>query len=228
MKKNIMKIFGIGAAFLMVLLSLTPFVCCQPSQNNLNVPKETKGFCCFAAGTKITMADGSYKNIEDVKVGDLVLSYNIKYNKFSSWRVKFLSQPMHPVYEINDGIILMTADHPLRIQKINGQKTWGVVDLERGKKATRLGENIAKIELGDKLFTEKGKWIEVTKISFRPEVVRTYDLISISGKQTYFANGILVHEENPPINPFWINWFINKFFEKFPNAFLVLKLITGK
>jgi len=222
-----MKIFGIGAAFLMVLIALMPFVCSQPSLDNINIPKENQGFCCFAAGTKITMADGLYKNIEDVQIGDRVMSYNIKYNKFTSWRVKFLAQPMHPVYEINDGIILMTADHPLRIQKNNGQITWGVVDLERGKKATRLGEDIAKIEIGDKLFTEEGKWIKVTKISFKPEVVRTYDLLSISGKQTYFANGILVHEENPPINPFWINWFINKFFEKFPNTFPLLKHIMG-
>ena len=31
---------------------------------------------CLIEGTKITMADGSEKNIEDVKVGDMVLSYN--------------------------------------------------------------------------------------------------------------------------------------------------------
>ncbi|CAN0374290.1 unnamed protein product, partial [Ectocarpus sp. 4 AP-2014] len=33
---------------------------------------------CFIAGTQIAMADGSNKNIEDVKVGDAILSYNIK------------------------------------------------------------------------------------------------------------------------------------------------------
>lgn len=31
---------------------------------------------CFAAGTRILMADGSYKNIENVKVGDIVMSWN--------------------------------------------------------------------------------------------------------------------------------------------------------
>ena len=31
---------------------------------------------CFLAGTKVLMADNSYKNIEDVAVGDKVLSYD--------------------------------------------------------------------------------------------------------------------------------------------------------
>lgn len=33
---------------------------------------------CQPAGTKITMSDGSIKNIEDLKIGDEVLSYNLK------------------------------------------------------------------------------------------------------------------------------------------------------
>lgn len=33
---------------------------------------------CQPAGTKITMADGTIKNIEDLKIGDEVLSYNLK------------------------------------------------------------------------------------------------------------------------------------------------------
>ena len=36
---------------------------------------------CFVAGTKVIMKDGPDKNIEDVKVGDEVLSYNIHSKK---------------------------------------------------------------------------------------------------------------------------------------------------
>ena len=32
---------------------------------------------CFLAGTQVTMADYSYKNIEDITVGDMVLSYDL-------------------------------------------------------------------------------------------------------------------------------------------------------
>ena len=37
---------------------------------------------CFLAGTKVLIADGSYKNIEEMKIGDIVLSYDeISANK---------------------------------------------------------------------------------------------------------------------------------------------------
>lgn len=37
---------------------------------------------CQPAGTKITMSDGSIKNIEDLKIGDEVLSYNLKEGRY--------------------------------------------------------------------------------------------------------------------------------------------------
>ena len=46
---------------------------------------------CQPSGTKITMSDGSIKNIEDLKIGDEVLSYNLKeghyYRKTKKRRV---------------------------------------------------------------------------------------------------------------------------------------------
>jgi len=42
---------------------------------------------CFLEGTKITMADGSLKNIEDVKEGDLVRTFDHEAGKLSSEKV---------------------------------------------------------------------------------------------------------------------------------------------
>lgn len=39
---------------------------------------------CFLPGTKISMADGTKKNIEDVKVGDKVLSYETDIEKLQA------------------------------------------------------------------------------------------------------------------------------------------------
>ena len=39
------------------------------------------GYSCFVAGTKVEMSDGSLKNIEDVSVGDQVVSYNEEEEK---------------------------------------------------------------------------------------------------------------------------------------------------
>jgi len=42
---------------------------------------------CLAAGTKISMADGSFRNIEDVLEGDIVLSFDHESGKFVGSRV---------------------------------------------------------------------------------------------------------------------------------------------
>lgn len=42
--------------------------------------KAPAGGGCFLAGTKILMEDGSYKNIEDIKVGERVAAYDVENN----------------------------------------------------------------------------------------------------------------------------------------------------
>lgn len=225
MRKNILRTIGIGATVLMILIALSPLISCQPSQDiSVEPPKEKQTLSCFPAGTKITMADGTYKNIEEVQIGEPVLSYNLKSNQFTTWTVKNIAKPRHPVWEINNGLIRMTDDHPLRIKKSDDQEGWGVINVEEGKEATRIDDEIVQLEKGDQLFTEEGKWIEIYAISFSTELVKTYDLISLSGRRTYFANGILVHEENPDID-WWINLFINRFFNRHPNAFPLLRYL---
>ena len=39
---------------------------------------------CFAAGTKIMMADGSYKNVEDIKIGDMIATWNFFEGRFEA------------------------------------------------------------------------------------------------------------------------------------------------
>jgi len=228
MKQNILRTFGIGAAVLMIIIALSPLINCHPSQGNnlIEPPTEKMRLSCFPAGTRITMADGTYKNIEDVQIGDPVLSYNLNDNQFTTWTVKNIAKPFHYVWEINNGLIRMTDDHPLRIKKSDGLEAWGVLNVEEGKLATRIDDEIVQLEKGDQLFTEDGKWIEIYAISFSSELVKTYDLLSYSGRRTFFANGILVHEENPDID-WWIDLFINKFFNKYPNAFPILRRLLN-
>jgi hypothetical protein len=154
--------------------------------------------CCFAAGTKITMWNGKTKNIEDIRIGDRVLSYDKNKERFSSWTVKLLGNPIHPVYSINNGLIETTCDHPFYIKKTNGEEGFGAINSERARNATSLKGKILTIEIGDKLYSKEGKWIEITDISEPSNPVQTYNLLSFSGKKTYFANGVLVYEEHPP------------------------------
>jgi hypothetical protein len=54
---------------------------------------------CFVAGTAVTMSDGSRKNIEDVKVGEEVLSYNVHTKRFEPKNVSNFYTQVHDLKE---------------------------------------------------------------------------------------------------------------------------------
>ena len=53
---------------------------------------------CFVAGTQILMFDGSLKPIETVKVGEFVLSYNLKKHTIETQPVLFTTTNTHNEY----------------------------------------------------------------------------------------------------------------------------------
>lgn len=154
--------------------------------------------CCFPAGTKITMADRTIKNIEDIKMGDKVLSYDFEKEEYSSWIVKMLGRPWHPVYNINKGLIYATVDHPFFVKKENGLMGIGSIDAVCCKNSIIFEEEVFSLEQGDRLFTQDGNFVEITSISKGTKDVQTYNILSFSGTRNFFANGILVYEEHPP------------------------------
>lgn len=161
---------------------------------------KTRLGCCFPEGTQITMADGSFKNIENVSLGDTILSYDIETDKYGSWMVKMLGSPVHPVYTINDGLLSITVDHPLFIKKPDGTVGIGAIDASLARDVVILDEydDILDIEIGDYLFCQDNKWVEITSINSNEKLVQTYNIMSFSGMRTYFADGILVYEEIDP------------------------------
>jgi hypothetical protein len=70
---------------------------------------------CFVRGTQVKMADGSYKNIEDIEEGDMVLSYDQESKDFTPSRVEKLNEnPSKPMVRVTleDGTkITCTEDH---------------------------------------------------------------------------------------------------------------------
>jgi hypothetical protein len=181
--------------------------------------------CCFPAGTKITMADGTYKNIEDVKMGDWVISYNIKHDRTSKWMVKMLGAPIHPVYDINNGLISATVDHPFYIKKSDDMIGWGAINVKRAEIVNIYNGKFLKMEVGDYLFNYDGKWIQITSIEPDNELVQTYNILSFSGGRSYFANDLLVYEEHPP-NCLTSN-FLEFICEKFPIVFPIIKFLLN-
>jgi hypothetical protein len=148
--------------------------------------------CCFPAGTLISMADGTFKPIEDVFVGEYVLSYNVDSGVFVSNAVlETMSIVRSGVYIINDGLVSPTNDHPLYTRKADGRVGWASVDPDHSE----LGYDFVpmKLEIGDEIFSSELGWIKIEKMEYQEGPIQTYNLKDVADESNFFANNILVH-----------------------------------
>jgi len=126
-----------------------------------------KRLACFAAGTKITMSDNSLKNIEDMKKGDLVRSFNTEAEQIRHAKVIKLIQREDPIIKINDELEA-APDQPIYMSDLSMKMA-------------------VELRAGDLLFNE----IKVNSIEYLPDKVETYDLI-LKDAVNFFADGYLV------------------------------------
>ncbi len=147
---------------------------------------------CFVAGTKITMEDGTLKNIEDVTAGDVVSTFDLKENKIVSNVVnnvfsKQVNTIVKYVFE-NGESVKCTIDHPLFVV----DKGWASFSEELSNKLYSLEDAVKKIELNDivKLYDGDTKIVEIELLH---EDVMVYNLQDIENNHNFFANNVLVH-----------------------------------
>ncbi|MDP1695713.1 MAG: PQQ-binding-like beta-propeller repeat protein, partial [archaeon] len=166
---------------------------------------------CFPAGTKILMDDGNKKNIEDVNVGENVLSYNEETKQMQKSRVLEIESPiresMCEINFANGKALKLTDEHP-----VYTSDGWKSISPEETKK-----ENsdliVEKLAVGDEVFSVSGSK-EIKEIKCWNEIIQTYNLKKIENTNTYFAEGVLVHnkgggggggdgggDDNPPPPP---------------------------
>ena len=152
---------------------------------------------CFVAGTKVLMADGSSKNIEDVKQGDRIISLNMTSMALEEDLVLELPSKIKKYrlikMSIDDGnIIEFSPAHPFWVVG----KGWSVYDQEEAK--TELTFEVNKINTGDTLLKNvNGKLVEVIVKSLEEtgEVVEMYNVEHVAKNNNFFANWILVHNK---------------------------------
>ena len=151
-KMKVMAILMVGTLLFAGLLSICAMAK-EPVIKDENGLEESPFVTCFAFGTKITMADGSYKNVEDIQKGDIVKSYSLKNGVPSKFTVNEVSHPNRHVYTIlleNGKELKVTEDHPLYIKKSNGFVGWG--QLVVMPRHVRLrGQDIQQIQSGDQV-----------------------------------------------------------------------------
>ena len=133
---------------------------------------------CFPSGTRIRLASGEEKNIECLKIGDVVLSYHEKDTKLVSSVVEhlFIRESLSLVV-INEGKLVTTPSETL----FNGND-WV------------LAKDLVK---GDTLITSNNKTILVESIQEIFESTRVYHFKALP-YHNFFANDTLVHNSTKP------------------------------
>ena len=152
---------------------------------------------CFLKGTKITLADKTQKNIEDLCVGETILTYQIKglsnLKKDQKHEIMDWSQDsMEGIFRqnkvkntwVNPTDRYIVINDKLRVTNLH------IIHVKRDNEYKFLpAENV---QLGDKLFTDKGKYESITEIKQVNERTEVYN-IEVKKNKTYFAENYLVH-----------------------------------
>ena len=147
---------------------------------------------CFIAGTKVSMADGTFKNIEYVKVGD-----KIKGHKEDNTVIKLdpTSLGDRKLYSFNNNQhYFFTSEHPFMTEE-----GWKSIKPEKTKErdGVELYEQLkGELKVGDKLVTDNGL-VEITNIDSKemnsPEM-SLYNF-NVSNDNSYIADGYIVHNK---------------------------------
>jgi len=169
---------------------------------------------CFLPGTKIKMADGTDKVIEELGVSDKVLSVIIpdlpdEDLGYLAWKTftsaddmtsleassatveKIFYDYMDGYWSVNDGLMKVTEEHDLWTytftDNVGDDRYW------KWRKPSQL-------QIGQSLLDHEGNLIEVTSIEKIEEEVEVVN-IDVEPLDVYFAGGILVHNKGASSDP---------------------------
>lgn len=138
---------------------------------------------CFLAGTKIALADGTYKNIEDVTYNDRLKVWDFDNGNYGEAEICWITaRNLHNYHyyqlTFDDGTILRTTGTN------SNHKVYNVDE--------RFFKGVDKTQIGDRIFSEHGIVTVVNK-EYIEEDVLYYNLIT-SKKFGCFADGILTSD----------------------------------
>jgi len=153
---------------------------------------DNQKFGCLAYGTKIRINKYENKNIEDIKVGDNIVSYDIKHDKIVNTKVIAVNSYISDgVYSINDGLIKITEDHPILIKNNFGKKIWCSVDPMKSEIYYNY-RDVSKLKIGYDILSIKRGWVEIDSIDFEPNKVKVVGLQVENKNHNFIANNIVV------------------------------------
>ena len=176
----------------------------SPSQGNNG--GRGGGADCFIAGTPVMIHEEgnrspqSFKNIEDVQVGDKVHRFDGESNTVLELKNNIYTNGRKLV-SINGGDFFFTEDHPLKttdgwksvnskLTNINYKGTFKISPY-----SMEIGE-VGQLQIGDTIIGHSGKDTIVTAIATKevPDNTPIYNF-ALDGDHEYFAHGFLVHNK---------------------------------
>ena len=154
-------------------------------------------YTCFLAGTQVTMADRTYKNIEDVKIGDLVKSFDdVNKKEIIGVVTKTLChapEDMTDYYVVVNNKLQVTPNHCIYVDG-----SWVPAgDLAVGDRVSTSKTAIRSIE---KVYTQVQTYdLVVQPVGMQPVVmggiIHNTQLNSIQSQPfPYFADGVLTRK----------------------------------
>lgn len=163
---------------------------------------------CFVAGTRVAMADGTSRPIEDVAIGDWVLGGDGRANRVLGVERPYLGDRL--LYALNGSQPFVTAEHPFATEQ-----GWKAVDPAAMRRAAPALA-VSRLTLGDRLLrlaavaapvgggSQRGR----DDIALRLEPVTLRELsgqaadpatplynLLLDGDHAYFADDLLVHNK---------------------------------
>jgi len=144
------------------------------------------------------MADGPHKDIENVVVGDKVVTYNVALKKTEVEEVLEVVSPIHRqfiVLSFNNGIVnTNTLDHPYYVV----DKGWSSYNPKMTKTKYKL--EVEQLAINDIILSynnlkDKVEEVKLIDLDLLDQTQQTYNLHKVGKNHNFFANGILVHNK---------------------------------
>lgn len=149
------------------------------------------GVHCFAKGTKVAVPNGT-KLIENLKVGDEILSFNAQTKQIETATIlELATQKHHNLYELEFGDVKIktTDDHPFFHEgvyfSVKENNKYGVAT-----QAFQLGQVIDLLKDG------QIKVVKLTRITPLKTCEETFTVTKLNKNSLFFANGMCVATED--------------------------------
>jgi len=167
---------------------------------------------CLLIGTPIDMADGTTKLVEDLEIGDEVMSMNMpgqldednddwRSCRFADEKTETFTQHSASVqdinfdfafnyWDINDGMEKITGEHEMLYKPLN-ENTW-------------MWQLVPNMKVGANVMDKNGNEVEITSLENVIDNDEGFEVVQIDVEplDVYFGQTFLVHNKGSDSNPF--------------------------